>query len=532
LLTFGGDGKLRLFEASTGRTVGTPLEHPAKSQDSTENTEGGLNRTSDHLTAIQSEVRATFSPDGRTFLTTRDFEATARLWDSASGQPLGPEFCFYDVIVGSYLAALSHDGRTVLIVAAGELALLDATSGRPLGPPLRHPDIGNSVALSPDGRTLLTGGDRARLWNFATGRPLGPPLKHEGEVYQVAFSPDGRTVLARSSDGVRLWDVAKRPEEQSFDVPLLVEARTGVDLDASGDVRSLDGFAWRERRDRVGSLGVRLTRQPQSFPDPILGGPYPTARARAWLERGRWPEAETAFDEAVKARPADSVVLLERGRFFASRLQTAKAAKDFAHALLLGALDSLRSDIWSNLAIPDREKGDAHTKALAELSVEILSNPEIGHRVVESIPRGLMECLDPTARARYWVRLGRWAEAENAYGELFNGLPVTVDENPVALYRTQYETLLAPLFGRRAGPSGTREWSMWAEVGHFYGQRTKPDKAAHYFVQALSGGAPVEEIAREITASTSIREKAFSLMTPKGVVMILDAVFPKDPFAR
>jgi len=65
------------------------------------------------------------------------------------------------------------------------------------------------VALSPDGRTVLTAGedDQARLWDAATGQSIGHPLKHPG-VSTVAFSPDSRLVLTAGGDGTaRLWDV-------------------------------------------------------------------------------------------------------------------------------------------------------------------------------------------------------------------------------------------------------------------------------------------------------------------------------------
>src|SRR5262249_48548958 len=112
--------------------------------------------------------------------------------------------------------AFSPDGQTILSGGDDKRARLwDAATGRPLGPPMRHDHGVISVAFSPDGRTILTGsGDKtARLWDARTGRPLGEPLAHQDQVVYVAFSPDGRTFLTGSflTGQVQLWDAATRP---------------------------------------------------------------------------------------------------------------------------------------------------------------------------------------------------------------------------------------------------------------------------------------------------------------------------------
>jgi tetratricopeptide (TPR) repeat protein len=67
-----------------------------------------------------------------------------------------------------------------------------------------------------------------------------------------------------------------------------------------------------------------------------LFGPDPTARARAWIERKRWAEAEAAFDEAVAVRPFDTAILLERARFLTAHSPGQKADDDFTRAYILG----------------------------------------------------------------------------------------------------------------------------------------------------------------------------------------------------
>ena len=75
---------------------------------------------------------------------------------------------------------------------------------------LGHSGQVNSVAITPDGRTIASGGDdhTVVLWDMETRRER-LTLDHEAPVYVLAFSPDGKTLATGGPDGiVRLWDVA------------------------------------------------------------------------------------------------------------------------------------------------------------------------------------------------------------------------------------------------------------------------------------------------------------------------------------
>jgi WD40 repeat protein len=114
-----------------------------------------------------------FSPGGQ-LLASADADGTVRLWNPATGQP-----------VGAPLHAASAQGGV------------------------------GGVAFSPGGRLLASadGDGMVRLWNPATGQPVGAPLKvgsgAQKRVFGVAFSPDGRLLADADGDGtVRLWTVS------------------------------------------------------------------------------------------------------------------------------------------------------------------------------------------------------------------------------------------------------------------------------------------------------------------------------------
>ena len=216
------------------------------------------------------------------------------------------------------------------------------TTGEPLSPALPHEGRVAAVAVSPDRKTLITATlNVAQLWDTATGQPLGTPLAHDGLVSAVAFSPDGKTAITSGMDNaIRFWDVTETVADDLEVVATRMEVLTGIQIDAREQSLTLDNAGWRERRDRLARLDPRPATAEGPRVDPILFGPDPTARAKAYIKRGRWAEAEAAFDEAVEARPAEPEIRRERAVFLAGRSRAAEAESDFARAFALGSRDA------------------------------------------------------------------------------------------------------------------------------------------------------------------------------------------------
>jgi WD40 repeat protein len=140
----------------------------------------------------------------------------AGIYDVTTGR-LTTELVGHDPEVEVLGAAFSSDGKRVLTAGVdGTARIWDAESGKQLlqvdafGAPHSQYEQHSTVALSPDGRLLLTAagyeGD-ANLWDARTGDHLSTLEGAKSDLTDVAFSEDGRFIVTSYYTGpVRLWE--------------------------------------------------------------------------------------------------------------------------------------------------------------------------------------------------------------------------------------------------------------------------------------------------------------------------------------
>ena len=162
--------------------------------------------TGSHISTLSKRARLrnfVFSPDGNTLISGNSSEKI-KVWDINSGEKIKD---FNTLSVNSF--AISPDGKTIATGGFDGLYLWELATGTLKAVLSGHHRWGiNSVAYSPDGSTLASGGgDELFLWDVESGARKMSIFGHTRGVAGMALSPDGNILATSSRHKIHLWDV-------------------------------------------------------------------------------------------------------------------------------------------------------------------------------------------------------------------------------------------------------------------------------------------------------------------------------------
>ncbi len=171
----------------------------------------GGGRLEGHVDASQPMNQIAYTPDGSLLsaVTGQSEGGDLMTWDATT---LAPVLSIPVDNVGVYSSDVSNDSRTVVTGGQAGPRLWDLATGSPLGPALTGLNgFAGTVDMSPDG-SMVVGGDGSGdvlLWDAATGTTIGDPLPGPGTEWVAAlFTPDGERVFVVSETGSGwVWDV-------------------------------------------------------------------------------------------------------------------------------------------------------------------------------------------------------------------------------------------------------------------------------------------------------------------------------------
>ena len=120
--------------------------------------------------------------------------------------PLRHRLSGHSRLIGSIAIAWSSDGLFLVSGSYDETIRKWNTSSGECELTIKSPDWIYAVALSPDNKHILSGGDRGvHVWDSSTGQIVFGPL--HSPVCSVAYSPNGQYFVSGSWDGsVIIWD--------------------------------------------------------------------------------------------------------------------------------------------------------------------------------------------------------------------------------------------------------------------------------------------------------------------------------------
>ncbi len=168
---------------------------------------GTLTDHSDAVTAVA------ITPDGHR-LVSGSVDNTIKLWDLHTGALLGTlteTNPFVQEATGVWSLVISPDGRTLVSGGLMSIAIRNLQTGELLNTLIDSGPF-KALAISSDNTTLVSTGREKiiKVWNLHTGELLNTLTEHYDEVKALAISPDGRILVSGDDDNtINVWNLPK-----------------------------------------------------------------------------------------------------------------------------------------------------------------------------------------------------------------------------------------------------------------------------------------------------------------------------------
>lgn len=196
----------------------------------TKNTEKTDKKTKENISLYKTiaghkqDVKAVAITADSQKIASGSFDGQIKIWNLKTGeliQSLNAHSQAGEIISS---LAISPDGKTLVSGADSfqkNIKIWDLATGELLST-LNAKNLGVSVvAISPDSQILASGGSDGtiQLWDLALGVEIGKFSGHLGRVFSVAFSPNGQWLASGAEDGsIHLWNLSQIKGKVGFDL--------------------------------------------------------------------------------------------------------------------------------------------------------------------------------------------------------------------------------------------------------------------------------------------------------------------------
>jgi WD40 repeat protein len=216
------DGRLQATLFGDGGTVWSPDFTPDGELLITADEAGNISLWRVHATGdvarhrLRSTVGAALAPVGPRVAVAGD-RGAIELWSpSITGTQV---YSVSDSIL-SAVAASPDGGRLAAGGTDGQIAIVDAATGRLASSWTGHPNGVRALLFLPGGTHLASAGSdpTIRVWDAGSGRPVAELRGHENDVTALAQGADASELLSASADGtVRRWNWQSGEGQELFE---------------------------------------------------------------------------------------------------------------------------------------------------------------------------------------------------------------------------------------------------------------------------------------------------------------------------